>query len=80
MKVLPAIAAVSIFATAACGIRGERPPVDSPVIPPSAILNFSFLYSENCAGCHGPEVEAERLLRWATLFTWRSPTIRSYAL
>jgi mono/diheme cytochrome c family protein len=24
------------------------------VIPPAAVLDFSFLYSRNCAGCHGP--------------------------
>ena len=33
----------------------SRVPVDSEVIPPSKILDFNFLYSENCAGCHGEE-------------------------
>jgi cytochrome c oxidase cbb3-type subunit 3 len=46
------ILAASLVVTAACGIR-EYPPVDSPVIPPGLILDFGYLYSENCAGCHG---------------------------
>jgi cytochrome c oxidase cbb3-type subunit 3 len=37
----------------ACGTR--RPPVDSPVIPPSEVVDFSFLYARNCSGCHGPD-------------------------
>ena len=52
MNATSVFAAVSILATSACGVR-ERPPVDSPVVAPSKILDFSFLYSENCAGCHG---------------------------
>ena len=48
--------AVALMATTACGTRESlpvRPPVDSPVIPPSKIVDFSFLYARNCAGCHG---------------------------
>jgi cytochrome c oxidase cbb3-type subunit 3 len=50
--------AVALMATTACGTRESlpvRPPVDSPVIPPSKIVDFSFLYARNCAGCHGPD-------------------------
>jgi mono/diheme cytochrome c family protein len=37
----------------ACGTR--HPPADPPVIPPSKIMDFFFLYARNCAGCHGPD-------------------------
>src|SRR5580698_7322847 len=40
--------AISVIVTAC-----ERVPIDSPVIPPSAILDFNILYAKNCAGCHG---------------------------
>jgi mono/diheme cytochrome c family protein len=46
------------LATTACGTHGiesGRPPVDSRVIPPAKITDFSFLYAKNCAGCHGPD-------------------------
>jgi cytochrome c oxidase cbb3-type subunit 3 len=46
----------ALLTTMACGIAGSapgRPPVDSQVIPPGKILDFSFLYARNCAGCHG---------------------------
>jgi cytochrome c oxidase cbb3-type subunit III len=40
------------LATTACT---RETPVDSQVIRPSGIMDFNFLYSKNCAGCHGPE-------------------------
>ena len=45
--------ALLIFLTTGCS--GGRAPVDSPVIPPSKLVDFTLLYSENCAGCHGPD-------------------------
>jgi cytochrome c oxidase cbb3-type subunit III len=48
----------SLLATTACGTRVSapgRPSADSQPIPPSKIMDFSFLYSKNCAGCHGPD-------------------------
>jgi len=41
----------------ACGTRGGKPgpPVDSAVIPPGKIMDFSFLYARNCSGCHGAD-------------------------
>lgn len=39
--------------TAAC--RTRAPQADPPVVPPSKIMDFSFLYARNCAGCHGPD-------------------------
>jgi cytochrome c oxidase cbb3-type subunit 3 len=44
--------AVLILLLTACG---NRPPVDSQVVPPGKILDFGFLYAENCAGCHGSD-------------------------
>jgi cytochrome c oxidase cbb3-type subunit 3 len=52
--VIPVVAA--LLTTMACGTSGSapgRPPVDSQVIPPGKIVDFSFLYARNCAGCHG---------------------------
>jgi cytochrome c oxidase cbb3-type subunit III len=48
----------SLLTTTACGTRDSapgRPPVDSQPIPPSKVMDFSFLYARNCAGCHGPD-------------------------
>ena len=58
MKRRVMLSAVALLTNIACGTRGNapgRPPVDSPVIPPSKIVDFSFLYARNCAGCHGPD-------------------------
>jgi mono/diheme cytochrome c family protein len=52
MKIRLVVAIVSMFTAAACGVR-EASQVEPPVIRPDQILDFSFLYSENCAGCHG---------------------------
>jgi mono/diheme cytochrome c family protein len=47
---------VTLLVITACGNRESRsgPPVDSPVVPPGAIMDFNLLYAKNCAGCHGP--------------------------
>src|ERR1700689_2311898 len=58
MKRRVMLSAIALLTNIACGTRGNapgRPPVDSPVIPPSKIVDFSFLYARNCAGCHGPD-------------------------
>jgi mono/diheme cytochrome c family protein len=43
---------------AACGTRERafpgRAAAESQVVPPGKIMDFSVLYSNNCAGCHGP--------------------------
>jgi cytochrome c oxidase cbb3-type subunit III len=47
-----------ILATTACGTRDSapgRPPADSQPIQPTKIMDFTFLYARNCAGCHGPD-------------------------
>lgn len=33
----------------------DRTPVDSPVLPPSKMMDFNVLYARNCAGCHGKD-------------------------
>ena len=43
------IANISFMAVTAC----DPPPVDSPATRPDSILDFSFLYARDCAGCHG---------------------------
>jgi cytochrome c oxidase cbb3-type subunit 3 len=50
MNRLAILLAASLVVTTACSTR-----VDSPVVPPGKIMDFSFLYARNCAGCHGPE-------------------------
>src|ERR1700681_3933579 len=45
-----------MLALAACsGCNGSpgQPKSDSEIIPPSQVMEFSLLYSQNCAGCHG---------------------------
>ena len=44
------IFAASLMLTA-CGPRAIEP----AVIPPDKLLDFAALYSQNCAGCHGPD-------------------------
>src|SRR5260370_7778601 len=47
-----------VFIEAMCGacdsLPGRPRPADLP-LRPSAITDFSQLYSENCAGCHGAD-------------------------
>lgn len=33
----------------------DRDPVEEPVVRPNMILDFAYLYSMNCAGCHGKD-------------------------
>lgn len=51
MNALYFASAIPMLALVGC-VR-ETPPVDSPAVPPDQILDFSSLYSQNCAGCHG---------------------------
>jgi cytochrome c oxidase cbb3-type subunit 3 len=38
-----------------CGAPHGQPSKDSEVLAPKDVLDFSTLYAENCAGCHGAE-------------------------
>jgi cytochrome c oxidase cbb3-type subunit 3 len=49
---------LAMFAVAlcvACSSSSGRPAQDSVAVPPDQIVNFSVLYAQNCAGCHGVE-------------------------
>jgi cytochrome c oxidase cbb3-type subunit 3 len=49
---------LAMFAVAlcvACSSSSGRPAQDSAAVPPDQIVNFSVLYAQNCAGCHGVE-------------------------
>jgi cytochrome c oxidase cbb3-type subunit 3/ubiquinol-cytochrome c reductase cytochrome c subunit len=48
-----ALALATFLAIASCEAPGRRS-VDSPVVPPDQVKDFTFLYAHNCAGCHGP--------------------------
>lgn len=52
-----AFAGVSLFAVllAGCGAPHGRPGPNPEVPVPDEVLQFSVLYSQNCAGCHGDE-------------------------
>ena len=38
-----------------CGSSRGRPTTNSEVVAPNDVLDFSVLFSQNCAGCHGVE-------------------------
>lgn len=49
---------LTMFAVAlcvACSNSSGRPAQNSAVVPPNQIVDFSVLYGQNCAGCHGVE-------------------------
>ena len=48
-----ASAVVALLACGACSKSPGAPRSDSVVQPPSQIVDFNLLYSQNCAGCHG---------------------------
>jgi cytochrome c oxidase cbb3-type subunit 3 len=49
-----ALAMVAVAVCVACSNSSGRPAPDSAVVPPGEVVDFSVLYSQNCAGCHGP--------------------------
>lgn len=46
---------VALLACAACAGSPGVPRVGSVVLPPNQVLEFNLLFTENCAGCHGPD-------------------------
>jgi len=52
--ILVAVMIVAVAAWSACNSSPGRPKSDFEIIPPSQVVEFSLLYSQNCAGCHGP--------------------------
>ena len=51
--ILVAVVMVAVAACNGCNSSPGRPKSDSEIIPPSHVMEFSLLYSQNCAGCHG---------------------------
>jgi len=47
--------ALSMLLLSACSSPPGRPGKDSEIPAPSEISDFTTLYAENCAGCHGTE-------------------------
>jgi cytochrome c oxidase cbb3-type subunit 3 len=52
-SILAAVVTVAVAACNGCNNSPGRPKSDSEIIPPSQVMEFSLLYSQNCAGCHG---------------------------
>ena len=52
---LGASVALSVMLFSACNTHLGRPSKDSEVLAPSDVSDFSTLYAENCAGCHGAQ-------------------------
>jgi len=46
---------VTLAMLAACSAPNGAPQADSEPVAPSEVLEFSTLYAQNCAGCHGAE-------------------------
>ena len=46
-------ALIALLACVACSNSPGTPRSDSAVLPPNQIVDFNFLYGQNCAGCHG---------------------------
>jgi mono/diheme cytochrome c family protein len=47
--------ALTAIAVSGCGAPHGQPNKDSEVLAPNQVLEFSTLYGENCAGCHGAQ-------------------------
>ena len=47
--------ALAATLSSGCGAPHGQPSRDSEVLAPGQVLDFSTLYAENCAGCHGAE-------------------------
>ena len=50
-----ALAILAIAVCVACSNSPGRPAPGSAVVSPDQIADFSLLYSQNCAGCHGAD-------------------------
>jgi len=55
IKTLCRSAACYMAVFAGCAAPPGQPRKDAETLAPSAVVDFATLYSENCAGCHGPE-------------------------
>jgi cytochrome c oxidase cbb3-type subunit III len=55
IRVLSALAVLSLEMVAACGTPHGQPQNNSEAMAPSQVLDFDTLYAQNCSGCHGAE-------------------------
>jgi mono/diheme cytochrome c family protein len=53
MKHRVILVTVALLACAACNSSPGVHRADAEVVPPREIVDFSLLYGQNCAGCHG---------------------------
>lgn len=49
------LVALAAILSSGCGAPHGQPNKDSEVLAPNAVLKFSALYAQNCAGCHGAD-------------------------
>jgi cytochrome c oxidase cbb3-type subunit III len=59
------LAVLGVAVCVACSDSSGRPAQNSAVIPPDQITDFSVLYRENCAGCHGVDGEGSAAIALA---------------
>ena len=55
IRILSALAVLSLLMLAACSIPDHEPQINSEPVAPNQLLDFGTLYAQNCAGCHGAE-------------------------
>jgi len=55
IRILSALPVLSLVMLAACGTPDHEPQTNSEAVAPSQVLDFSTLYAQNCAGCHGAQ-------------------------
>ena len=77
--ILVAVMMVAVAACNGCNSSPGRPKSDSEIIPPSQVMEFSLLYSQNCAGCLVRTEGVERRSLWPIPFFLRSLTIARFA-
>jgi len=55
IRILSALAILSLVMLAACSTLNREPRTDPEPVAPSQVPDFSTLYTQNCAACHGTE-------------------------
>jgi len=66
--ILAALPAFALLVCAACTSSPGAPRADSEVVPPSAVVEFSVLYGQNCADVMEQTARVEQLLLWLIPF------------
>ena len=69
IKIPSALAALlGLVMLAACSTTHDEPRTDPEPIAPNQVLDFTTLYAQNCASCHGIGAEGSRDSYFPTLF------------